>query len=62
MLKYALIFVVTLQHRTLYFIIIGQPLCPVVERKPQHAISTVTEWLRAWDTLPMFEATACGRS
>ena len=23
---------------------------------------SVAEWLRAWDTLTMFEATVCGRS
>ena len=25
-------------------------------------IASVAEWLRAWDTLTMFEATMCGRS
>ena len=25
-------------------------------------MDTVAEWLRAWDTLTMFEATVCGRS
>ena len=25
-------------------------------------IDSVAEWLRAWDTLTMFEATVCGRS
>ena len=25
-------------------------------------ILVMTEWLRAWDTLDMFEATVCGRS
>ena len=25
-------------------------------------VTIVTEWLRAWDTLTMFEATVCGRS
>ena len=24
--------------------------------------ASVAEWLRAWDTLTMFEATVCGRS
>ena len=28
--------------------------------KPSSA--SVAEWLRAWDTLTMFEATVCGRS
>ena len=28
----------------------------------QHYAATVAEWLRAWDTLTMFEATVCGRS
>ena len=26
------------------------------------ATASVAEWLRAWDTLTMFEATVCGRS
>ena len=26
------------------------------------ALTSVAEWLRAWDTLTMFEATVCGRS
>ena len=25
-------------------------------------VYSVVEWLRAWDTLTMFEATVCGRS
>ena len=25
-------------------------------------VYSVAEWLRAWDTLTMFEATVCGRS
>ena len=25
-------------------------------------VAVVAEWLRAWDTLTMFEATVCGRS
>ncbi len=27
-----------------------------------YVIASVAEWLRAWDTLTMFEATMCGRS
>ena len=31
-------------------------------RKLEHTSASVAEWLRAWDTLTMFEATVCGRS
>ena len=27
-----------------------------------NVIAAVAEWVRAWDTLTMFEATVCGRS
>ena len=28
----------------------------------EQEITSVAEWLRAWDSLTMFEATVCGRS
>ena len=31
-------------------------------KKREANTPSVAEWLRAWDTLTMFEATVCGRS
>ena len=39
----------------LYFITIFNVMSP-------YCSAHVAEWLRAWDTLTMFEATVCGRS
>ena len=32
------------------------------DRHDEQSNASVAEWLRAWDTLIMFEATVCGRS
>ena len=34
----------------------------IIEMSTAYLTAAVAEWLRAWDTLTMFEATACGRS
>ena len=36
--------------------------CCFLSEHSRHATAAVAEWLRAWDTLTMFEATVCGRS
>ena len=34
----------------------------IMKSRKASITASVAEWLRAWDTLTMFEATVCGRS
>ena len=48
--------------RSFYIYLMNMHECGKLNGHNDLVSASVAEWLRAWDTLTMFEATVCGRS